>query len=126
MQAATEEAVVARAVEAYRAAMLAGDAAQLAAISMDELTYGHTSGLVETKAEFIDTVTSGKTAWKSLLFIEPTHCVVGDTAVSRYTFLGENESAGTANRLRFSVVMVWKKQGEAWRLLVRQGFNKIL
>jgi ketosteroid isomerase-like protein len=126
MQAASEEAAVARVLEAYRQAMLAGDADELAAICMDQLTYGHTTGLVESKAELIDSVRRGTTVWKSMAFIEPTHCVVGDAAISRCTLLGENESAGTASPVRFSVVMAWKKQGEAWRLLLRQGFNRTL
>ncbi len=119
------EAAVARAVEAYRKAMLAADKAQLDAMCMDELTYGHTSGLVQTKAEFVADVTSGKSVWKSLQFELPTNAIVGDTAISRYIFIGENESGGQTNALKFSVVMVWHKQAERWKLLVRQGFAKV-
>jgi ketosteroid isomerase-like protein len=125
MKEAAVEAAVAQAVEAYRKAMLAADKAQLDAMCMDRLTYGHTSGKVETKSEFIAAVTNGKTVWKSLTFEAPTNCVVGDTAISRYTFIGENQSEGKTNALTFSVVMVWQKQGGQWKLLVRQGFNRI-
>jgi ketosteroid isomerase-like protein len=117
---------VAQALEAYRQAMLGADRAQLEALCMERLTYGHTSGLLQTKSEFIDDVAGGASTWKSLAFTEPSACVVGDTAISRYTFTGESEKAGTVTPLKFSVVMVWKRQDGQWKLLVRQGFNKVL
>ena len=125
MQDFAGEGAVGRALEASRKAMLAGDAAQLGALCMDELTYGHTSGLLQTKAEFIADI-AGRTAWKSITFSDISNCVVGDTAISRYTFTGENSTDGKTNPVKFSTVMVWKKQGEQWKLLVRQAFNKVI
>lgn len=118
------EAAIAQAVEGYRQGMLSANKAQLEAMCMDEVSFGHTSGLVQTKAEFITSVTDGKTVWKSLSFEKPTNRVVGDCAISHFVFVGENESGGKTNALRFDVVLVWHKQGGKWRMLVRQGYNK--
>jgi len=117
------EAAVAQAVEAYRHALLTADAVQLDALCMDELTYGHSSGAIQTKAEFLAEATSGKTVWKSLRFEDPSNRVVDDCAISRYVFTGENESEGRSNALRFGVVMVWQRQRGHWKLLVRQGYK---
>jgi hypothetical protein len=87
------------------------------------MTYGHSSGLTQTKSEFIADATSGKTAWISIGFEEQRSRVVGGAAVSRYVFVGESQSGGKVNALRFGAVMVWQMQGGYWKLLVRQGYK---
>jgi hypothetical protein len=123
MEDTVGEAAIAQAVEAYRKGLLAANKAQLEALCMDQVSYGHSSGLLQTKAEFIADATSGKTTWKSINFESPTNRVIGDSAISRFMFVGENESEGKTNALKFSVVMVWHKQGGHWKLLVRQGYK---
>jgi len=117
-------AAIAQAVEDYRQGMLTANKAQLEALCMDEVSFGHTSGLLQTKAEFITSVTDGKTVWKSLSFEKPVNRIVGDCAISHFIFVGENENGGKTNALKFDVVLVWHKQGGQWRTLVRQGYNK--
>jgi len=119
--AASSDASVATAVEAYRTGMLTANKAQLEALCMDQLTYGHSSGRVQTKAEFLGDV--GKSTWKSISFNDASNRVVGDTAYSRFIFVGENENGGKTNALKFGVLMVWHKQGKAWKMLVRQGYK---
>ncbi|MGA3397729.1 MAG: nuclear transport factor 2 family protein [Acetobacteraceae bacterium] len=123
MEDTAREAGIAQAVEAYREGLLTANKAQLEALCMDQLTYGHSSGLLQTKAEFIADATSGKTTWTSIRFEGATNRVVGDTAISRCIFVGENASAGKTNALRFAMVMVWHKQDGEWKLLVRQGYK---
>jgi len=123
MEDRVAQTAVAQAVEAYRKGLLTGNQAQLAALCMDEVSYGHSSGVLQTKADFIAEATSGKTIWKSLSFENPTNNVVGDTAICRCTFVGENETDRKTNALRFGLLMVWHKQDGQWKLLVRQGYK---
>ena len=101
--------------------MLGNNKAQLDALCMDQLTYGHSSGRLQTKAEVLADVPKG--TWKSITFENPSNRVVGDVAYSRFVFTGENVSDGKPNSLKFRVVMVWHKQGSHWKLLVRQGYK---
>jgi hypothetical protein len=48
-----DEAAVAQAIEAMRKAVLAQDKAQLEALCTEQMSYGHSDGRVENKAEFI-------------------------------------------------------------------------
>jgi hypothetical protein len=48
-----DAAAVKGALEALRQAMLAGDKVKLASLTADQLSYGHSSGKLETKTEFI-------------------------------------------------------------------------
>ncbi len=124
MAGSTGEAALAAALESYRRGMLGADAALLDAVCLDEVAYGHTSGLLQTKAEFIASVTDGNTRWTSLAFENVCHRFVGDNAVTHFVFVGQNVSGGQTNSLRFDTVLVWCRTPFGWRMLVRQGYNK--
>lgn len=114
---------VAAAVEAFRKAMLASDRKQFEALCADQLTYGHSSGRVQTKQEFIDEASSGKTKWNSITLVDQSVLPAGTNAMARFVFTGENVSDGKTNTLKFGVLMVWVKQRSKWRLLARQGYK---
>jgi hypothetical protein len=49
--------------------------------------------------------------------------VAGPNAISRFTLTGELESDGKVTPIGIGALMVWQKQGNAWKLLARQGFK---
>jgi len=49
--------------------------------------------------------------------------LAGPNAISRFTLNGELESDGKVIPIGIGVLMVWQKQGDAWKLLARQGFK---
>ena len=119
------DAAVAAAVDTYRKAMLANDRKMLEALCVDQLTYGHSSGRVQTKKEFIDDASSGKTKWNSITFSDPVIQLAGSNAMARFVFSGENVnvSDGKTNTVKFGLLTVWVKQSGKWRLLARQGYK---
>src|SRR5215217_7376033 len=88
---AGDEAAVAQAVEAFRNATLKADRSQFEALTADQLSYGHSAGRVENKAQFIDGATSGRSTWKFITLTDQTIHIVGNTAIVRHTFTGESE-----------------------------------
>ncbi|MDQ3829526.1 MAG: nuclear transport factor 2 family protein [Candidatus Tectomicrobia bacterium] len=116
-----EEAAVAQAVEAFRTAMLKADRGQFEALTVEQLSYGHSAGRVETKAQFIDAATSGRSRWKFITLTDQTTQMVGDTAIVRHTLTGETERDGKINPVKIGVLMVWHKQNGEWKLLARQA-----
>ena len=56
-----DEAAVRKAIDDLTKAMMAADKAKLEALVADQLSYGHSSGKVETKAEFVGVVAGKKT-----------------------------------------------------------------
>jgi ketosteroid isomerase-like protein len=119
----SDEAAVAQAVEAYRKAMLAADRSQLEAICADQLSYGHSAGRIETKAQFIDGAVSGRSTWKFITLTDHSNQIVGNNAIVRHIFTGENESAGKTNAIKIGILMVWQKQDGRWKLLARQAYK---
>ena len=55
-----EFTAVSNAVEKLRKAMISGERAELEACASESLSYGHSSGMVENKAEFVEHIASGK------------------------------------------------------------------
>jgi ketosteroid isomerase-like protein len=111
------------AVEAFRKAMIAKDHSAFDSLCAAQLSYGHSSGKIQTKEEFILAATSENSKWKTLEFANVRNTVAGANAISRFTLNGEVENEGKAEPVSIGVLMVWQKQGDAWRLLARQGFK---
>jgi ketosteroid isomerase-like protein len=118
-----DEAAVNEAVEALRKAMLAADKAKLEELVADKLSYGHSAGKLETKAEFIEVVASKKTIYKSITLSDMSTSVVGANAIVRHIFSAETEADGKAGSARVGVLQVWNKDGGRWKLLARQAFR---
>jgi hypothetical protein len=118
-----DEAAVAKNVEAFRKAMQANDRAGFEALCAPQMSYGHSSGKVQTKEEFIADATSGKSTWKTIELTEVKNSVAGDDAISRFVLKGELENEGKVISINIGVLMVWQKQENAWKLLARQGFK---
>ena len=116
-----DEAAVAQAVEAFRNATLKADRGQFEALTAGQLSYGHSAGRVENKAQFIDGATSGRSTWKFITLSDQTIQIVGNTAIVRHTFAGESERDGKTNPVKLGVLTVWQKQDGNWKLLARQA-----
>jgi Domain of unknown function (DUF4440) len=89
-----DEAAVKKAVDDLGKAMIAADKAKLDTLLDDRLSYGHSTGLVETKAMFIDAFVSKKTVGKSFVVTEPTVAVYGNIAIARHQLAFEYEDNG--------------------------------
>ena len=119
----SDEAAVAQAVERLRTAMLAADRSQLDALTAPQLSYGHSGGVVEDKARFIDVVAGKRTVYKSITQSDQNVSMAGDNAIVRHVLATETESEGRPGSARVGVMQVWHKQGGQWRLLARQAFR---
>jgi hypothetical protein len=116
-----DEAAVAQAIEALRKAVLGQEKPQLEALCADQLSYGHSDGKVENKAQFIEGVMTRKALVKSITLSEHTITIVGTDAIARHTWTSESETDGKATTIKIGVLQVWQKQGGTWKLLARQS-----
>ena len=118
-----EEAAVDKAVETLRKALLEKDRAQLEQLTAAQLSYGHSSGRVETKSQFVSGYVTSKATYKWITFPELTIAVVGDTAIARHLYEFESETDGKTANVKIGALQVWQKQNGDWKLLARQGFK---
>ena len=121
---AGEQAQVAQAVEALNQAMIAVDRPKLESLTSTALSYGHSAGRIETRAEFIAYLETRASAFRKIELSEQTIAISSDEAIVRHLLTGETVNpAGQVTPVRIGVLQVWTKDGGAWRLLARQAYR---
>jgi len=116
-----QDAEVAKAVETLKQALIDGKKEALTNIAHDNLTYGHSSGLIEDKAAFIEALVTGKSDFVSINLTDQVIKVTGNTATVRHKLSGENINNGTKGAINLSVLLVFVKEKNEWKLLARQA-----
>lgn len=114
-----KESAVSATVEALRKAMIAADKSALDQLTTPELSYGHSSGRLENKAEFIEALVSGKSGFSAIELSDQTVNVVDKIALVRHVFNGTRRKEG--DKMKLSILTVWLQQQEQWKLLARQA-----
>jgi len=111
------------AVDNLTKALLAADGAALDALTLDGLSYGHSSGVVQDKVAFIEALTSGASRFPSITLSDRSASVIGDDAIVRHVFTGETVAGGKTSPVHIGVLQVWRRDGGRWRLMARQAFK---
>jgi ketosteroid isomerase-like protein len=101
--------------------MTDADKAVLKQILAEELSYGHSSGKVEGKNSFIESLTSGKSDFVSINLSEQQIIVVENTALVRHKLQAETNDSGKAGSVNLYILLVWQKLKGKWKLLARQA-----
>jgi hypothetical protein len=102
-------------------AMTQTDSAALDQILADDLTYTHSSGMLETKAQFIESLKSGRVKYESVECDEVKVRDYGTTAVVTgfANFKVQSGGRGTSFRVRFTDVYV--NRGDLWQMVAWQS-----
>jgi len=119
-QTTDEKDVTARA-EALRQAMISGDKSSLENLAADELSYGHSSGKIEGKTEFVDAIVSGASKFRTIIVSDQTVKITDNTAIVRQKLAGETGTVEKPGTLNLAVLLIWQKQKGQWKLLARQA-----
>jgi ketosteroid isomerase-like protein len=115
---------VAEQVAKLNAGILKEDTAVLKLITDKNLSFGHSSGKVESQQVFVSNVSLGAIHFKTLDITGQTITVSGDNAIVRNSLHGNITNNGTPGEINLKVLMVWHKDKKGtWKLLARQGFK---
>lgn len=118
-----DEKQVADAVEQLKNAMLDADGQTLDKLTASQLSYGHSSGLIEDKAAFIKALTSGTSDWVTINFSGQIIRMIDGTAIVRHQLSGDTNDNGKAGSTKLGVMLIWQKQSGQWKLFARQAFK---
>ena len=119
-----DTAAVAEAVSALTKAMLTADKAKLEALVADQLSYGHSGGVVQDKKDFVEVIASKKSVYKSIELSKQTIAIAGNSAIVRHAWESESGTGdGKWNVSKIGVLQVWQKEASGWKLLARQAFK---
>jgi ketosteroid isomerase-like protein len=118
-----DEKAVADAVEQLRVAMVNADKTALEKLVDDKLSYGHSSGHIDDKKEFVEKLTTGASDFVTLDLTEQTISISDKVAVVRHTLSAKTNDGGKPGEVHLKVLMVWQKQKGGWKLLARQAIK---
>lgn len=121
-QSPSEKEVLA-VVETMRKAMMSADKAALEKIASDDLSYGHSSGLIEDKATFVHSIVSGKFGFVKIAFPDLSVKVYDNTAVVRHKITGDTLNDGKPATVNIGVLLILLKQKGEWKLVARQAYK---
>lgn len=119
-QSADEKALN-HAVSQLRQAMIDANGAQLDALTLKELSYGHSNGRVENKEAFIKALVSGQSDFSTMDINDQTVQITGNVALVRHTVLADVVDVGHAFKVKLHVLTVWSKTRSGWKLLARHA-----
>lgn len=118
-----EEKDVAQAVETLKRALISGDEQSLKAITAENLSYGHSSGKIEDKQTFVETLVSGRSDFVSVDLTGQTIQISGNTAIVRHDLSAQTNDSGKPGTVKLGVMLIWQKQHGQWKLLARQAYK---
>lgn len=121
LQAQADKKAISSAVDKLHEAIIDGDSDKLHAITTKELTYGHSSGSIENRQEFIEALTSGKSDFAKIDMSDEEIMQKGNTAWVRFIMDADIVSNGNASSITLKVLYIWIKDGRDWKLLARQA-----
>jgi len=120
---ATQKEVEA-ATESLIQAMLKPTAQALNQLASDKLSYGHSSGVMETKEKFVQTLVSGASVFEEIQIADQTVDVQDHTAVVRHVLHAKTNDPGKGPaEIHLGIVLTWVKSNGNWQLLARQAFK---
>ncbi len=111
-------------VDEFRKALLSGDSIALDRLVLPELSYGHSSGLIENRDAFIRKLSSGQSDFVTLELSNQSIIVSGKTAIVRHDLDAMTNDSGKTGQVKLHVMLVWQKHKGNWKLLARQAARK--
>lgn len=116
-----EERAAILAVEANRyAAMLKGDAGELAAFLDEDLAYTHSDGARDTRDSYLAKVTAGHFLYRHIEAPVEIVNVFDNTAIVAGRMLAEVAVGGEERRLANACLAVYRRRDGLWRLIAYQ------
>jgi ketosteroid isomerase-like protein len=118
-----DKAVLA-ALDAWKVAMLKKDRAALEKIFHPDLSYGHSSAMVETKAQAIPHIVDGL-GWEAIDLSDTTVRLQGNVAlVNGKTDMHQRNKDKPTTISKLTVLTVWIKGAQGWQMIARQAVRR--
>ena len=118
--AAGVEDEIRSAEKAWAAAVAARDEAALGKMLSPDLIYAHSSGVVETRQQYMDRLRTGAQRYDGVKHESLRVIPHGTTAIAHATMRMHGKSDARMFDDKLMMIHVWVKQGGAWKLVAHQ------
>lgn len=106
-------------------ALESSNKAELESIASEELSYGHSNGLVEDKKAFVEALTNGSSDFENIKISNQSIKVTGNLALVRHRLDAGTLNKGVKGEIHLNVLLVFRKEKGEWKLLARQAARVI-
>jgi ketosteroid isomerase-like protein len=113
-----------KAVDAFIAAVRKNDIAGVSNFLADDLIYTHSTGIVETKQQYLAKLKTGDQKYASIDLINPKIRAYDDTAVINAQTRMTGASKGVPFDNMLFLMQVWVRQAGSWKLVAHQTTRK--
>lgn len=120
----TEEAKLILTVKEFHQALVAKNAVSINQQTDKALSYGHSNGWIETKAELIQHLEAGVLTYNSIKEDSIQVAMNGAMANVRLNATINVTMDGKSNTYNLKVLEVWVKKGKRWILFARQAVKR--
>ena len=121
--AQTPDKEISSSIESLNKAMISPDRSTLEKLTAEDLSYGHSTGVVQNKQDFIKDVLSGPVKFIQIDNANQTITVSGNTAIVRNICSIKGTRDGAPLDLKIGILMIWIEKDKSWKLLARQGYK---
>lgn len=118
-----EEKNLLKTVDNLYDAMIHVDKQSLSMITADNLSYWHSGGNHESKVEFIEALTSGKSDFVTISLSDQAFKISGEVATVHHILSAETNDNGKPGNVKIGVLLIFQKYGDQWKLFARQAFK---
>lgn len=101
--------------------MVAPDSLALDKMILSNLSYGHSSGKIQTKQEFMHSLLSGESDFVDINLTDQTVTVQNKTALVRHTLNAKTNDKNVPGNVKLYILLIWSKEKTGWKLLGRQA-----
>lgn len=122
--AQSNEAKVTAAMKEFHQALIKQDRAFLNAHADDALSYGHSSGWIQNKADLTKDFETGKISYQAIK--EDSIQVSMGENIANVRFAGDytvSSNGGSSSVIHLKVLEVWLKKKDQWVLFARQAIR---
>ena len=116
-----DDKAVGDAVEQLRNAMVNADKGMLSRLAHEKLSYGHSSGVIDDKKQFVEKIVSGTSDFVSIDLSEQTISVSDKVAIVRHVFKAKTNDGGKPGEVHLKILLILQKENRGWKLLARQA-----
>jgi ketosteroid isomerase-like protein len=117
--AATEEELL-KVEKDWAAAVMANDFAKIDQFMSPDIIYGHSSGAVETKDQYMTRLRSGKQQYEAIEYHKIMVKMSGDTALTHAMLRMAGKNNGVPFNNELMMLHVWSRRDGRWQLTGHQ------
>lgn len=114
---------VENAVGALNGALVDPEKSSLEDMTSKTLSYGHSSGKVQDREEFIDDLINGPFDFLSINTSDESIHISGGTAIARHVLSAKGTKKGEPAAVHIGIILVFQKQNGKLHLLARQAYK---